>query len=65
MKAGEGVNFLQADINSLATKLQVLTGEFLAGYKTTRNQIVAILDNLKQRRKISETEYTEVNKLLR
>jgi len=58
------VNFLPADINSLVTKLQLLVGEFIAGNKTTRNQIVAILDNLKERRKISETEYTQVNKLL-
>jgi len=61
---GKGVNFLPADINSLVTKLQLLVGEFIAGNKTTRNQIVAILDNLKERRKISETEYTQVNKLL-
>ena len=58
------MNFLPADINSLVTKLQLLVGEFIAGNKTTRNQIVAILDNLKERRKISETEYTQVNKLL-
>ena len=58
------MNFLPADINSLVTKLQLLVGEFIAGNKTTRNQIVAILDNLKERRKISETAYTQVNKLL-
>ena len=46
---GDGVNFLPTDINSLEKKLQVLVGEFLAGNKTTRNQIVAILDNLRER----------------
>ena len=62
--SGHGINFLPADINSLVTKLQVLVGEFLAGNKTTRSQIVAILDNLKERKKISETEYIRVNHLL-
>ena len=58
------MNFLPADINSLVTKLQLLVGEFIAGNKTTRNQIVEMSDNLKERGKISETEYTQVNKLL-
>ena len=61
---GDGVNFLPADIKSLKRKLQVLVGEFLAGNKTTRNQIVAVLDNLRERRIIGEKEYSRVSKLL-
>ena len=61
---GDGVNFLPTDINSLEKKLQVLVGEFLAGNKTTRNQIVAVLDNLRERRIIGEKEYSRVSKLL-
>ena len=61
---GDGVNFLPTDINSLKKKLQVLVGEFLTGNKTTRNQIVAILDNLRERRIIGEKEYSALSKLL-
>ena len=62
---GEGiVNFLPADINSLMQKLQLLVGEFIAGNKTTRNEIVAILDDLRRRNKISEGDYTRINTLL-
>ncbi len=61
---GSGVNFLPSDINSLKEKLQLLVGEFTAGNKTTRNQIVAILDNLKGRKEISKKEYNQVNSLL-
>ena len=63
--AGKGiVNFLPSDINSLMQTLQVLVGEFAAGNKTTRNQIVAILDDLQRRNKISEGDYTRINTLL-
>ena len=57
-------NFLPSDIKSLVDKLQVLIGEFLAGNKTTRNQIIAIVDNLRERNRISEKEYREVNDFL-
>ena len=60
---GDSVTFFLADINSLVRKLHVLAGEFFAGNKTTRNQKVGMLDNLKERRKINETEYTAINKL--
>lgn len=63
--SGKGiVNFLPSDINSLMQTLQVLVGEFAAGNKTTRNQIIAILDDLQRRNKISEGDYTLINTLL-
>ena len=58
------VNFLPTDINSLMQKLQLLVGEFAAGNKTTRNQIVAILDDLQRRNKISQGDYIHINTLL-
>ena len=58
------VNFLPTDINSLMQKLQLLVGEFAAGNKTTRNQIVAILDDLQRRNKISQRDYIHINTLL-
>ena len=49
-ETGKGiVHFLPKDINSLVQKLQLLVGEYVAGNKTTRNEIIAILDNLKGR----------------
>ena len=62
--SGSDMNFLPSDINSLKEKLQLLLGEYAAGNKTTRNQIVAILDNLRGRKKISEKQYNHVNRLL-
>ena len=69
-KTGKGINddivhFLPKDINSLVQKLQLLVGEYVAGNKTTRNEIVAILDNLKGRNKIQEEEYKQINALLK
>ena len=62
--SGSGMNFLPSDINSLKEKLQLLLGEYTAGNKTTCNQIVAILDNLRGRKKISKKECNHVNRLL-
>ena len=63
---GRGIiHFLPEDINSLVQKLQLLVGEYIAGNKTTRNEIIAILDNLKGRNKIQEEEYKRINTLLK
>ena len=62
---GTGINFLPNDINSLVQKLQLLVGEYVAGNKTTRNEIIAILDNLRGRNKIREEEYKRINTLLK
>ena len=59
---GHGIQFLPTDINSLQTKLCYLLGEYRAGNTSaTRNEIVAIADNLLRRRKISRAEYKKIN----
>ena len=59
---GHGIQFLPTDINSLQTKLGYLLGEYRAGNTSaTRNEIVAIADNLLRRKKISKAEYKRIN----
>ena len=61
-KEGHGIEFLPADINSLQTKLAYLLGEFQAGNSSaTRNEIVAIVDNLLGRNRLSRSEYRRIN----
>ena len=59
-----GMNFLPKDVNNLKEKLQLLLGEYIAVNKTTCNLIVAILDNLRGRKKINEKECNYMNSLL-
>ena len=63
---GSGIQFLPTDINSLQVKLSYLLGEFQAGNKSsaTRNEIVAIADNLLRRKSISRAEYRKINNFL-
>ena len=60
----EVVEFLPANIDSLSEKLNILLGEFRAGNHETRTEIVAIIDELKRRKRMTEQEYTEINNLL-
>lgn len=60
---GHGI-FLPGDIKGLEQKLNVLLAEYSAGNKTTRNEIVYILDELLRRKKISMREYTDINTFL-
>lgn len=63
---GQGIEFLPTDINSLQAKLAYLLGEFRAGNTSaTRNEIVAIADNLLKRKHISKAEYKRINNFLR
>ena len=63
---GEGIDFLPSDINSLQAKLAYLLGEYRAGNTSaTRNEIVAIADNLLKRKHISKAEYKRINNFLR
>ena len=62
--AGSGVQFLPGDIKGLTEKLSLLLAEFRAGNRTTRNEIVYILDELLRRKKISRKEYTDINTYL-
>ena len=63
---GSGVEFLPSDINSLEEKLNLLLGEFNAGNRAeTRNEIVAIVDYLLQKRIISKSEAKGINDYLK
>ena len=56
------IEFLPSDITSLQIKLAYLLGEYQAGNTSaTRNEIVAIADNLLKRKHISTEEYTKIN----
>ena len=61
-----GIQFLPGDIKGLETKLNYLLGEYQAGNRSslTRNQIVSILEELLQRKRISRKEYREINTFL-
>ena len=59
-----GIVFLPGTDEELLQKLCLLTAEYDAGNKTTRNQIVAILDRLYDRKLITEDEYNECNNWL-
>ena len=62
---GSGIQFLPTDINALQTKLSYLLGEFRAGNNlATRNEIVAIADNLLRRKRLSRAEYRKINNFL-
>ena len=63
-KSGSGTIFLPGDIKGLVTKLELLLAEFHAGNKTTRNEIVSILDELKRRKEISRERYQSINNYL-
>ena len=61
-KKGNGIEFLPSDIISLKQELVYLLGEYRAGNTSaTRNQIVAIADNLLKRKHISKLEYRTIN----
>ena len=62
-KEGDGIQFLPGDIKGLDIKLNyLLLAEFAAGNRSsTRDQIVAILDELKGRKRISQKDYTDIN----
>ena len=57
--------YLPSDIPSLKKKLQLLVGEYVAGNTTTRSQILAILDNLKERGEIALMEYALIKNFAR
>ena len=57
-KKGFGIQFLPGDIKGLVEQLHLLFAEFQAGNKSsTRNQIVAILDQLLKRNYLTQDEY--------
>ena len=61
VKDGDGIQFLPGDINGLIEQLHLLLAESRAGNKSsTRNQIVAILDELLRRNYLNQEEYNAV-----
>ena len=62
---GNGIQFLPGDINGLQIKLDYLLAEYHAGNTSaTHNQIVAIADELLQRKQISQTKYNNINNFI-
>ena len=56
------IKFLPSDITSLQQKLSHLLGEFQdSNTPATRNEIVAIADNLLNRKRITKAEYRKIN----
>lgn len=58
------IAYLPGDVSGLKEKMKVLLAEFLAGNKTTRTELVSVLDQLKRLRKISKTDFDNTNLLL-
>ena len=62
---GNGIQFLPGDINGLQIKLDYLLAEYQAGNTSaTRNQIVAITDELLRRKQISQSKYNIINNFI-
>jgi hypothetical protein len=60
-KDGQGIQFLPGNIKGLIERLHLLLAEFRAGNNSsTRNQIVAILDELLRRNYLNQEEYNAV-----
>ena len=60
-EGGKGISFLPSDVKSLKSRLNLLLSEFNAGNRATRNEIVAIVDNLVERRKLTKAEARDIN----
>ena len=60
------IQFLPGDISGLQTKLTYLLAEYQAGNTfATRNQIVAIADELLRRKHISQEEYNNISSIIK
>ena len=60
------IQFLPGDISGLQTKLTYLLAEYQAGNTfATRNQIVAIADELLRRKHISQEEYHNISSIIK
>ena len=60
-EGGKGISFLPSDVKSLKSRLNLLLSEFNAGNRATRNEIVAIVDNLVGQRKLTKAEARDIN----
>ncbi len=59
--AGKGVVYLSEDPCELVSRLNLLISEYRAGNSTTRNEIIAITDLLKQKAIIDNDQYKALN----
>ena len=60
-KIGQGLKFLPTAVGGLQKKLALLSAEFDAGNTTTRNELVAVLNELRRKNVITEEDYTYIN----
>ena len=59
------IQFLPGDISGLQTKLTYLLAEYEAGNTfATRNQIVAIADELLRRKQLSQEQYDNISSII-
>ena len=59
------IQFLPGDINGLQLKLDYLLAEYREGNTSaTRNQIVAIIDELLRRKQLSQAKYNNINNFI-
>ena len=60
-----GIQFLPGDIKGLQNKLKYLLAEYRAeNISATRNQIVAITDELLRRKRLTRAEYNNINNFI-
>ena len=60
-KSGSGIQFLSSNPKMLAKRLDLLGEQFIAGNTNTRNEIVAILDELKNMKQINQKQYQRIH----
>ena len=60
-KIGQGVVYLPASVEGLREKFCLLAAEYKAGNTTTRNELVAVIDELRRRDLITEKQYIGCN----
>ena len=63
--SGEGLKFLSSDPNALIDRFDLLFSSKKAGHTGVKNEIVAILDELKRQKVINVHEYKKLNSLIK
>ena len=63
--SGEGLKILPSDPNALINRFDLLFSSKKAGHTGVRNEIVAILDELKRQRVLKTNEYKKLNSLIK
>ena len=65
VKSGEGLKILPSDPNALINRFDLLFSSQKAGHTGVKNEIVAILDELKRQRVINVQDYKKLNHLIK